>query len=260
VERFFTKKFFIVLYVFLGFFGNLQAGTLHSVITGDTAAKDIGNPVLQDLFEMEIFLKNIGKSLGFRSSIKKIQGRELSIGALYQALYAIPSTEEDVIVFYYSGHGFRFLDEDQNPWPQFYFSFPNEAASFIDVKAVLDSKPCKTLLIVTDCCNNFINSKRASKYQFLSKGRIFSKSEKRNLELLFLEGNKKIYVTAARQGSFAYCNQRGGLYTRSFFKAFKQEITKAIFPSWDNILRKSKEYVGKFENAQTPYYEITKSP
>lgn len=217
----------------------LQAGNFHVILVTDTRAANIESSVAADQANMSAFVHEVSKYTDLALNEKIFNGENLTSEALYKYIDGLQVTEEDVVLFYYSGHGFRTMSKgDANPWPSMFFSLEKVGVDFYALTMTLADKLPRLMFSLADCCNNFIPEGRIP-----MQSRFFLFQDDRSKEVyrkLFLDSQGMIMISTSEKGELSWCIPKGALYTLAFLETLKEE-TSAWFPStsWESILDKA---------------------
>lgn len=150
-------------------------------------------------------------------------GKECNKPNLEKALSNLNCNSNDVIFFYYSGHGVHAKSDVAEGWlPQMcliYESYDQDKfVPVTDVMKALESTPARLKLIVTDCCNNEA-SWVSSKSLVVEDGKT-AKSEEinvKNLKKLFYESKGTVVATSSKRGQVSLGPKEGGLFSIAFW-------------------------------------------
>lgn len=255
---------------------SIESAELHAIVVCDTHAIDLEESVEKDYKHIKKELKKIAKLTGLKLSMQTYTGHNVSSDFM-RSVKKLKAKPDDVIVFYWSGHGTRFEDQDKgDPWPYFDFEYGDYLESLLDVTNELKGKKARLVLSIADCCNDF-----EGKNQFLedadsralnleSKG--ISHAEMEGYRKLFLEAKGVYIATAALPGESALGLDEwdddmevpgGGFFTNALLETLHTETKKPSSISWNTIFQitvaKSIEYqlrdLDDPEVAHHPHFE-----
>ncbi|MGG9962837.1 caspase family protein [Ferruginibacter sp. SUN106] len=222
---------------------------LHIIIVANTEDESIGNTCVLDKDRTLKTFKDLAEYLGIGFDPKVIFGSDYNKQNVQNAIQSLNPGAKDIVVFYYSGHGFS----NQNDTRQ----FPNMALSnksyedalassmnIEDVFSTIKKKGARFNLVFSDCCNNNPDDK-ASVSCDIPRTRSSSLGwSLDNCKTLFMnEKPMSILMTAATKGELSNGNASyGGFFTNQFrtelvnyFGPFHQNVT------WDAILEEAKK-------------------
>jgi hypothetical protein len=167
----------------------------------------------------------------------------------------------DVVVFYYDGHGFR-LDTDTDPYPRMDIRLNNfndpvpSSLKLSWVSNTIKAKKARLSLVVGDCCNSVLGSPRLYSYGSGLTDRSLNTLSSVNCSQLFLRARAHIIATSASAGQSALGGDNGGIFTRAFISAIDFELsTFTGNPSWTSLMSSTREQTIDFSrvaNCNTP--------
>lgn len=217
--------------------------TLHLVELTNDIVMDIGQQCSQDSKAMRSEIRGIAQLLGMNVQIYDVSGDQFSLVGLKRALKQLKASNDDVIMFHYSGHGFRF-DDQEDEFPQLSLCptgyedvLDNNYVGLSDVYEVLLAKNARLCIVLGDCCNSNIGVPRPiTQTSFLTRDRSNVSLDK--LRKLFLESRGSVISSAASPGEVSWCDLTGGMYTNAFLQSLRSEISLLAEgeATWDNIL------------------------
>lgn len=144
--------------------GTVRKEKMFLILLANTNDKTIGVSSTKDLNSMGEMLTTLAANLGMRLSTTKISGENFSKENLELALAKLKKEKPspaDIIVFYYSGHGFRYSN-DTSAYPRISFrTNPNQNIDTINVQVEGIFNQIKKLgarlnIVFSDCCNGDI--------------------------------------------------------------------------------------------------------
>jgi len=223
--------------------------TLHAIIAADTDDETVGKSVEIDLENVGKLLLSIQDNTGLRLQTRSISGNELTRNKVIEALNQLSVGPNDVVIFYYSGHGVNL--NKGSKWPALVFG-----GRFLDldeVKARIKAKNPRFLMVFADACNNLvqvISSFRGTKGMPRAK----------NYRQLFLNYRGDIMASSSIPGQKSWGNNGdGGFFTQAFLNHFNEELASASTPSWQAIMERAKKPLPTYHSEQPfqhPQYEI----
>jgi len=253
-KRPFLRTFLLVLSLN---FTCLQTGhtDIIAIFACDTYAQNIEKAVQNDLRNMRDEAQRI--AMYTQQDLKELifDGDSLRPRQFLNTLKSLSFTEDDIVLFYFSGHGYRTHSKSDNiPWPNLFFTRSGYGIDYDQVLDILSAKNQRFLFSIADCCNNFMGQDTAPP---VFKKKTMSKAEyslvKENYKKLFLETRGQILVTSSDVSEFSWCMTRGAIFTLAFLDYIQDETMNATSPSWDSILMNTRSKVLKH---QTSYYYI----
>ncbi len=237
---------------------NTNAGgkpKLHLLLAVNSEIPDIGQSCATDQRTMEREFRDIAKALNINMEKYEVNGEKFTKQNLEKTLNAFKPAPNDIVVFYYSGHGFRWSDQTDK-YPQLDFRYSsytrldeNTTVALSDVYNTLNKKGARLNLILSDCCNSDVGRNQMTSTNFMG-ARAFQGAEVQKLRDLFLNNKGNVMITGSSPGEYSWCNASGGFMTLSFVQALKEEIgyMSNEAPSWYDIVTnttKSTQYKAK---------------
>lgn len=230
------------------------ARNLYAIIAADTNDVSIGPSTNSDFNHVRQKMQEVANYTGLDLKEISIKGANTTPSLLLQSIRNAPIKNDDVVVFYYSGHGYRTNAKGSSPWPNLYFSTPQKGVKYETVMDILHAKQPRFLLTMVDVCNSFIPDNGApplvtrTAFNAAAADRM-----KINYQTLFLNSAGTIHITSSSAGEYSYGYADGGLYTNSFLETLSSTVSRSGTPDWKGILDRSASLVNSQEH---PYYEI----
>lgn len=223
-----------------------KSATLHFVLIANTLDARIGMGCSADEMNLKHEFALIAGALGvsFRQYI--VDGDAFSKARVVSTLNSLLPGENDIVVFIYRGHGFRWKNQSGD-WPRMDLRFSpydtiseRNSMNLSEIYSSLKSKGARLNIILGDCCNSEINMSPVTNTNYLTF-QIDNNSDLSKLRRLFLGSKGIILSAAARKGEVSWNTSQGGLYSMSFLQALREEVSylNAAVSSWDNIVSKT---------------------
>ena len=229
----------------------MLAKTLHAILVADTI-HDISSITGPDLCHWQKELRIITQNTKMILKEKTFSGSEFNKEKIKKYLKDLSVNEKDSVVFYFSGHGYR-TSTKKTPWPFITFEFYKPGLDLQWITDTIRSKKPQFALVMTDCCNNFMELGLFS-YE--------TKNIQINLQQfpphfpgykqLFCKAKGCIVISSCSAGQFAYGSHFGGLYTQCFFTSLNHELIEKK-PSWKHLLQRANGYI---RHIQRPICEV----
>lgn len=235
--------------------------TIRALIACDMTSKDIRAGSKADKNRMKKSLSNIARLLGLQSKITVLPSRSFTPHSATQWLKKIPPNSNDIIIFYFSGHGGR-IKKFKAPWP--FLVFPGRSSSETprlligdNVCSFIAQKQPRFALIMFDSCNNFFREKGVAApkniHACIQKNKQLS-----GLKKLFLQTRGILVASAASPGELAVTSVRGsltgGIFTTGFILSLKQ-LSQKPNPTWKEVFLGTSEFCGHyFLGKQHPFF------
>jgi len=178
---------------------------------------------------------------------KTICGATYSKKNVQDAVSALRPSANDIVVFYYSGHGFR-LPEQPRRFPFMKLKTLHKSRKDVldnslnieDIFLSITKKGARFNLVLSDCCNNDIfssNAKGTKPGKTRGSGVEWSED---NLRTLFLNKTPmSLLATAASTGQKSTCNNEFGGFFSYYFKTSMENYSSKLRTNgtWDLIMQ-----------------------
>ena len=151
-----------------------KPSTLHLVLIANTLDPTIGTGCSTDETNLKNEFRQIANALGvsFREYI--IDGSAFSKENVVSALNSVVPGSNDIVMFIYRGHGFRWKDQTDD-WPRMdlrpssYAAITeNSSMNLSEVYSTLKNKGARLNVILGDCCNSEINASSVTNSNYLN--------------------------------------------------------------------------------------------
>jgi hypothetical protein len=208
------------------------AATLHAILAGNTLDDYIGPAVTQDLEQFRRELQTIAETTEMLVRRVELTGTQLRKNALMDTISGLQPGSDDVVLFYFSGHGFSLQTKDK--WP--YMAMLNDEA--LDEKWVFDTLAAtqpRLLLVISDSCNNVIPEAYAPD---VSVERRFKRSGdvRENYRALFLHARGAILASSSQHNEVSSTLRNGSAFTRQFFSALHDAVAQSRQSTWKDVM------------------------
>ncbi len=251
---------------------NNSGTTLHFIMTANTLIADIGTTVKIDVHNTLSEFGGISSALGMQFNPIVLSDQHFDKANLTTTLESLRPSPNDVVIFWYSGHGFRF-DDQAEIFPQMDLRYNeyqpsgyDKVMNINDVYNQIIQKGARLNIVVGDCCNSYIGVKQKAGTSILAS-RSSVNADINKLEKLFLESSGGIIAAGCDSGESSYGNnQDGGFYTSSFISALRAETSRLHnddVPRWEDVLDHAQKTAVKKSTscnncpAQNPIYQET---
>lgn len=256
------KKFLVLVFIGVSLCGSVSSQTLHAIIFANT--KSPGNPnvpgsvgigpsVTVDFERMGIEMSSIASFIGYKLKKYYYHGTpaRFSRSSLERVLSNLSCESDDIVFFYYSGHGLRAVNEDSQ-YPEMVLKVPYGAASdqelypLYDVYRKIKRKSPRLTIVFGDLCNS--TAKGFYKQSISEKGASTKSSTVCDVyKNLFLNVTGGLIATSSKPGQTSGCatftdgTDAGGCFTASFLDCLGQCVSKGQEVSWDILLKKTRD-------------------
>jgi hypothetical protein len=225
-----------------------RAATMHLIVVADTEAADIGRGNEIDAQGLRREFEIAANQIGIAFSPTIISGSAFTKSAVLATLDGLKPGPNDVVVFAFTGHGFR-LDGDTDLYPRLDLSRNRQdpaenslAAS--QVFQTLKGKGARLTITLVDACNSNLSEDKLRRRSGPSLKFSPAGISGRAAAALLLDVRANIIVAAASRGERAETDaEKGAYFIRSFLEAFRSEtsLVNGSTPSWHAVISNARE-------------------
>ena len=235
-----------------------SSSTLHLILVANTLDPTIGSGCATDEKNLRNEFSQVADALGLSLKEYIIDGSSFSKENVLTQLSSLSPASNDVVMFIYRGHGFRWKNQTED-WPRmdlrpssFAAINDNSSMNLADVYTAVKNKGARLNIILADCCNSEIDVSSLTSSNYLTF-QVDNNSDISKLRKLFMNANGVILSSAAQKGEVSWTTPQGGLYSMSFLQALREEISYLSNDacSWNNIISKT---INLARNKSTPVY------
>lgn len=252
-----TKHAFLFVGMVLLFFSSntFSQLTLHAIVVADTNDETIGLGVQKDVKNIKELLDSIAQYTGLRLESDYISGSQFNRYNVEQSVNRLSVGTNDVVIFYYTGHGARELDK-KSKWPSLAVEGVHSSVrlgEFLEFDWVIEqlkNKNPRFLIAIADACNNSIFASPLPG----SKSRSFpSEAAYRHL---FLNHQGTLIASSSKPGQKSWTSgSSGSLFTQAFLMGLEAYMTLPE-PSWQTIMEVALSPIQFRDMIQQPQAEL----
>lgn len=222
------------------------AAILHTILVANTEDKGIGCEY--DHKNMILLVNNISKNTGMKLKLMEFKDKNWSRSKIIAAVKNLTAGKDDMVIFYYSGHGYR-MESKKNKWPSMALQ-NDEGLDLFWVYKTIGAKKPRFFIVMSDSCNNKIPDGAIHTVR--------STSYRRPLELsyikLFLKSRGSIIASGSKPGQFSFGGPpSGGIYTCAFRQSLEMAL-KTPDPEWLRIMKEANKPLAS--GKQEPQFEM----
>jgi hypothetical protein len=205
-----------------------------AVLVADTKDPSLGASCEKDLEEMSGTLRAISKKIEYNYQEIICNQDKFGKGGIQDAISKIQCKPEDIIFFYYTGHGIT-TSTEKSDFPILYLK--DENLELETVHRLLKEKKPRFCLTLGDCCNNLFAGTRGLRPATpLFKG-IGVTQDTKILRKLFVEANGDLLISSAQKGERATAHPNGGsFYSNTWMQALAYAENHNTNVSWETLL------------------------
>lgn len=233
----------------------LEAASLHAIIVADTLDDTIGEYTKVDVNNMRAAMDKIARQTKLKLKMEIISGKNVTPTIVLNKLNKLSIKPDDVVVFFYSGHGYRTPSKGDVLWPNLFFSKTETGVDFKFISDKLTKQNPRLLLAIVDVCNNVIEDIEAPRLVqkiALTKAKTDNQI-KNNYRQLFLNTRGVILIATAEPGEYSWIAPEGSLFTLAFLRFLDEEVRSTDTPTWENILANA---ALSLQDTEHPIYDL----
>jgi len=218
----------------------------HLVLIANTFDPSIGGGCNTDKINIRNEFRQVADALGLSFQEYIVEGAAFSKISVLNTLNSLMPGPNDIVMFIYRGHGFRWKDQTDD-WPRMdlrpssYADITiNSSMNLSEVYTMLQNKGARLNIILGDCCNSEVNISPVTSNNYLTF-QVDNNSDISKLKNLFMNSRGTILSSAAQKGEVSWSTPQGGLYSMSFLQAMREEISylNSVDCNWNNIITKT---------------------
>ncbi len=224
----------------------LFSANLHLIAVMDTQASRIGISVETNLATLIEESRRISDMTDLKP-IFHLFTNEDAVHSFVDTLTSMEVGEEDVILFHWSGHGFRTAskDRDNNPWPSFQFTNSEQSVDHLDITHYLLKKRARLVISIADTCNEYLDESYAP-YEYLEPFPRSALNLERAYRKLFLDYRGLIMAAGSAPGGYSYywVPNGGGIFTQSWLASMETNASLlGEDVSWEHVFETTLQLV-----------------
>lgn len=217
---------------------------LHVLMAADTYDPGIGKSVGQDMDDITNLFQKAARELNIQYDIKKVYGDTFDKNNIVKQLNSWNIKPNDVIVFYYSGHGYNNVNRS-NKFPS--MSLDGEDLDLSELHRVIQGKGARLTITIGDMCNSIPRSREGTRSEEsipFKSGFLFDEDK---LRTLFVDSRGSLISASSQKGEWSFCmsNANGtlgnGHFTNAFINSFTKEVSKVntTRSSWSTLFSRA---------------------
>lgn len=223
---------------------------MHVILVCATTDPTLAQFSVYDMDRAEKLYTRLADEIGIKANVIKIFGNTYNKKNVETAVKNLKSAAADIVVFYYSGHGFRqpklnrpypFMDLRSDVKTQ---DYKQHTINIEDIFLTLKSKPSRFTLVVSDCCNNDPEATNTVAPTPPEPRASDLKWNYENLRTLFLNPRKtSLLITAADKNQLATTNPKLGGFLSYYFKQSLENMLASSNPrevNWYKVCEETK--------------------
>lgn len=227
------------------------------VIAANTIDPVIGKGCVADIDSVRHMFEKLSGEMNFNFIELIVHGEDYGKENILGAIEMLTPGNNDIVVFYYSGHGFSYEKDAAKKYPQVDLrSHPASdkidvinahTENLADLFELIKGRGARLNIVIGDCCNSLIKFKR----NFKGGSEVLRNEirepvviNKQTCEVLFCDYTASILVASADKGEYAVSDDKlGSIFTYNFSKTLKmlmkKEVDKSAGLPWGKLLEET---------------------
>ncbi|MCC8114343.1 MAG: caspase family protein [Bacteroidales bacterium] len=229
---------------------SMSAQTFHTIIMVNKEEPNRQVDRTADFDNMKAFFTNCAKALGYKNSMVTYSGDQFRSTNAISAIDGLNVSDGDIVVFYYSGHGANWDDDE---WPHMAYLDRQVGQTSLYNRLKEKYSNAKLILCISDCCNMDSEGQRREKKSYAS----FDPDLTKKLFTDF-DGSRGFQISASIRGQYSWSNLKyGALFGIALREAVNRATNGTINPTWQYVLEDAKTTtLSLTEQKQMPQYRM----
>jgi hypothetical protein len=216
---------------------SLSAADLHLFIVADTDASELLPALNYDVKNMRKEARTISQHTGLKVQETILSGSKARATNVIKKLKQLSPQKNDVVLFFYTGHGFRTPSKGNSPWPNLSFSTEEDGIELEIIMNIIDKKGSRLQIVLADLCNSIIPDGIVPMVKDFFEADRFSNAIKENYRKLFLKTTGSITMTSSKPYEYSLALEKGSLFSLTFLEILHDVVKRPTNTvEWQNFL------------------------
>lgn len=240
-------------FVFLIGFGLASQGqTLHAILMADENDAKIGQSCRKDLKIMSENMQQISNGIGYQLNLVQLSGLNFTALSLREAIQKLQVSPQDLVFFYYSGHGYNIPDNASNYPYLNVINYTQAPISLDEIEQLIQAKKPRLCITLGDCCNKVMEDAKSSRGIAKPRTKEANSTDqvKVILQQLFLTPSGSIKISSSKKGQYSWTmGANGSAYSFAFESAFEDCLLNTQQAQWETLLKDTQQRLSIFQLA-----------
>lgn len=243
---------------------SLKGQTLHTIVICNTEV-DYKETMKMERENVLNQIQQLGLLLEYDWDLQYLKSSDCTREKLKKIINEMDVKPEDVVLTFYSGYG---NNDGNTPWPQYCMkSDSNNQESWVkmtDLEKWVAMKNPRLRVVLSNCCNirwgNNSSDVKDRPNEGKTEVRPLWNGEEKSLNAEHYKSlfsvNGSVMSTASKLGEYSWMNEKGGIYTQTFWDVMSLVGKGKVAPDWESVLDEVYQICSSLNEKQHPYYEI----
>ncbi len=218
-----------------------SAQTFHIITMFDTNDQSIGTGMKserQKLINEFQTMAGYLEEFGYDCAMSDYHGNNCGKAQLMQAINNLNIESDDIVLFYYGGHGARAYNNSSDRFPQMCLGerYESNWVPSTLIKNMIAKKNPRLTIVLTGCCNKETTGVTIKSIVAQSQGYTnLAEVNKNAFKELFLGSTGVVQLTSSRAGEYSWCNPDGSLFCLALLDVLNDVGKSIICPDWFSV-------------------------
>ncbi len=251
IKPLFVMKKILILFLWVLLIAQEMRGqTFHAVVFADTKDSMIGDGCFHDYERMTIELSTMASASDMKLKRYFYRNDDFSKLKLLEVLNGMVVEPQDVVVFYYTGHGAR-ANTDESAFPQLALgSSAQDLMALEQVDAIIKGKNPRLRIVLADCCNAAVEGIMP---QNQANGTVtqLAQAEVNTYQSLIRKLKGNVLLSSSSAGQLSIALPEGSIFTLAFLQELQKIVVRNGEVSWGELLDSTRERANNFVRQMT---------
>lgn len=257
-------EFCMVIALMAGYISTVAAQTVHAIIACNTIDSKIGVGMQSDLKNVRNAIQIIVSMLDCEYDEQVFDGPVCTKNNVKNYIKNMDVERDDVVIFFYGGHGTHAMNDAGDPWPQMCMNTNIESLYMpvAEVEKLFSAKQPKLCVILTNCCNKEQSGVSVKPLYAQSAGPTMQNDYNMvAFKKLFLDSQGLVMMTSSKLGQYSWCGDGGGLFTNYLLYVLDAVGKSELRADWETVCKTTHNLTLDCNTLpggvkQEPYYSV----
>lgn len=248
-----------------------SAQTFHVITMFDTNDQSIGTGMKSERQKIINEFQTIAgylEEFGYDYEMSDYYGNSCGKSQLMQAVNSLNVGSDDIVLFYYGGHGARAYNNSSDRFPQMCLGerYESNWVPSSLIKNIIVKKNPRLTIVLTGCCNKETRGVTIKSIIAQAQGYTnMAEVNKNAFKELFLGSKGVVQMTSSRAGEYSWCNIDGSFFCLALLDVLNDVGHSTVRPDWYSVCDYVKNRISALNISpkeggmvkQNPDYEVS---